>query len=86
MLPICTIAGISVRPVIPVRFRAASSSYMMPFGLSAMRNRWRAVGLAAQAGGVAGAFTMGTMLALLLPAGLADHPEAPFAVAVGAAP
>jgi hypothetical protein len=84
MLPICTIAGDSARPVVPVRFRAVNPSYMLRVGLSAMRDRWRAAVMLARAVGVAGAFTMGEMLALPFITGSGDRREILRSVAVGA--
>jgi hypothetical protein len=86
MLPICTIAGNSARPVAPVRFRAASLSYMLSAGPFTTRDRWRAAGLAPRAGEIAGVFTTGKMLALLPPTCLADHRAPPRPGVVGAVP
>jgi hypothetical protein len=86
MLPICTIAGNSARPAAPVRFRAASLSYMLPAGPSATRDRGRTAGLAPRAGGTAGVFTMGKMLALPFLTCVAVHAGALLPGAVGAVP
>jgi len=84
MLPICTIAGNSACPVVPVRFRTARPSYMLPVSLSAMRDSWRAARLAAWTVGVAGVLTMGEMLALPFLTGLGDRRQSPLLVPVGA--